>query len=189
VVLIGGGLAALGLLPAAGWPWTLPPQILIGVGLAVTLAALTARALAGRAPQAVHGGWTIASRHAGVVLGLLILTPVFSADLDQAQQRATQAGAEVVLESPLPIQLKLELGGALERRLSDRTQVPDLRPAFHEVTTSPEQRPALRRLESDLVDQVDRAATHAFSRAFLIAAALGFAALLPVAGRRREPLL
>ena len=57
------------------------PQILIGAGLALALGALTEDALAGRSPLAVHGGWTIASRHAGVCIGLLILTPIFTGDL------------------------------------------------------------------------------------------------------------
>ena len=36
--------------------------------------------------------------------------------------------------------------------------------------------------------QLDRAATHAFSNSFLIAAAFAFAALLPIALVRRQPL-
>ena len=47
-------------------------------GSGSALSALTERALAGRSAQAVHGGWTIAARHAGVVLGLLLLTPIFT---------------------------------------------------------------------------------------------------------------
>jgi MFS family permease len=189
IVLVAGGLAALGVLPHGSWPWTLAPQVLIGFGLAITLSALTARALRGRSPQAIHGGWTIASRHAGVVVGLLLLTPIFTADLESAQTRATEAGTAVVLESPLPIQLKLRLGGALESELSNRAEVPDLRPAFRSVQPSPEQRPAYRQLEEDLLEQVRRAATHAFSRAFLIASGLAVLALLPVALRRSEAAL
>ena len=75
-MLVAGGLAGLALLPRAGWGWTIPPQLLVGAGLGLALAALTERALAGRAEQVVHGGWTLAARHAGVVLGLLLLAPV-----------------------------------------------------------------------------------------------------------------
>ena len=60
---------------------TLPPQILVGIGLSLVLSALTETALAGRAPQAIHGGWTISARHAGVVIGLLALTPIFTHDI------------------------------------------------------------------------------------------------------------
>ena len=61
--------------------------------------ALTEAALAGRSPAAIHGGYTIAARHAGVVLGLVLLTPVFVADLDRQRDRATQKGAELVLDA------------------------------------------------------------------------------------------
>ena len=68
-ILIAGGLAALALLPAAAWGWLVPPQVAIGVGFALSLGALTQDALAGRSPLAIHGGWTLAARHAGVCLG------------------------------------------------------------------------------------------------------------------------
>ena len=67
VILLAGGLTGLALLPSATIAATIAPQVLIGAGLALTLAALTEAALQGRAPQAIHGGWTIAARHAGVV--------------------------------------------------------------------------------------------------------------------------
>src|SRR5690242_7457978 len=75
-ILVGGGLGALAVIPDAGWGWLVPPQILIGAGLALAIGALTEGALAGRSPLAVHGGWTIAARHAGVCIGLLLLTPI-----------------------------------------------------------------------------------------------------------------
>ena len=100
MILIAGGLAALGLLPDASVLLTLPPQALVGVGLALTLSALTEAALAGRSPQAIHGGWTIAARHAGVVAGLLVLTPVFTADLEtEREQTPSRPGTAALLDS------------------------------------------------------------------------------------------
>ena len=87
-VLIAGGLTGLALLPAANVAWTLAPQVLVGLGLGLSIDALTAAALRERVPRALHGGWTIAARHAGVVIGLLILTPIFTADLRNAEQPA-----------------------------------------------------------------------------------------------------
>src|SRR4029450_7553558 len=58
VVLVAGGLAALALLPRAGWAWTLVPQVLIGVGVGLALAALTEQALEGRG-DVVHRGWAV----------------------------------------------------------------------------------------------------------------------------------
>jgi hypothetical protein len=46
--------------------------------------------------------------------------------------------------------------------------------------------PGFADLKSELQDQLDRAVTHAFSRAFLVAALLGLAALVPILLRRQE---
>src|SRR5262245_44518056 len=75
VILLSGGLAALALLPRAGWAWTIPPQLLVGAGLGLTVGGLTELALRGRPGQVVHGGWTLSARHAGVVMGLVLLAP------------------------------------------------------------------------------------------------------------------
>src|SRR6185312_3889376 len=104
-------------LPHASVWLTLPPQILVGVGLSLVLSALTETALAGRAPQAIHGGWTISARHAGVVVGLLALTPIFTADIAEQRRDAIEAGTAVLLDSPAPPLLKLELAQKLEERL------------------------------------------------------------------------
>src|SRR5262249_22117773 len=98
-ILIAGGLAAPGRFPHAGGVWTLLPEIAIGAGVGLGLAALTQRALAGRSGQAVHGGWTIAARHAGIVLGLLLLTPIFTSDLNRNENNALRAGTAAVLDS------------------------------------------------------------------------------------------
>ena len=80
----------------------MPPQLAIGAGLGLALSALTERALAGRSAQAVHGGWTIAARHAGVVVGLLLLTPIFTAGLERNEDDALAAGTSAVLDSRIP---------------------------------------------------------------------------------------
>ena len=107
VILIAGGLAALGWLPHAGAAWTVPPQLAIGAGLGLALSALTEQALAGRSAQVVHGGWTIAARHAGVVVGLLLLTPLFTAGLERNEDDALAAGTSAVLDSRIPPLQKL----------------------------------------------------------------------------------
>ena len=176
-ILVAGGLAALGLLPGANWLWTIPPQVLVGVGLGLALSALTQRALAGRASQVLHGGWTIASRHAGVVLGLLLLTPLFTAALDRNQDEALAAGTAAVLDSTVPPLDKLRVAQDVLTEV-DRAKgrMPDVAPAFEG-----HDEPAYRSLEAALVDQLDRAATNAFSSSFLLGAALALAALVPLA--------
>jgi hypothetical protein len=190
VVLIAGGLAGLGLLPEATVALTFPPQVLVGVGLALTLSALTEAALAGRAPQAIHGGWTIAARHAGVVAGLLLLTPVFTADLVEQRADARQAGTAALLDASIPIPLKVELTERLTERLdAERGRVPVVAPAFEPLPDDPEERAGALALRASLEDELDRAATHAFSASFLLAAALGLAALLPIGLGRRSVTL
>ena len=102
-ILVAGGLAGLGLLPRALIVVTFPSQVLVGVGLTLVLSALTEAALEGRAPQAIHGGWTIAARHAGVVAGLLVLTPIFTADLVSERDAAEQSGTAALLDADLPV--------------------------------------------------------------------------------------
>jgi MFS family permease len=183
-ILISGGLAALGWLPHAGAIWTVPPQIAIGAGLGLALSALTERALAGRSAQAVHGGWTIAARHAGVVLGLLLLTPIFTADLDRNEDDALAAGTSVVLDSRIPPLRKLSVARDVLVAVDaakEEARIPDVK----EVVDH-EDDPDYVELGSDLQDQLDRAVTNAFSRSFLAAAILGLLALIPILIGRRD---
>jgi predicted MFS family arabinose efflux permease len=177
-----GGVAALGLLPGAGWAWTLAPQILVGAGLALSLGALTEAALAGRSPAAIHGGWTIASRHAGVVLGLVLLTPVFVGDLDRQRDRATQKGAELVLDARVGALTKVDLAQRIASDIKrEPGRLPDIHRSFAAVSVSDDERPAMQKLEAQLNDQLDRAATSSFERSFLFAALLAGLALIPIA--------
>lgn len=189
-LLIAGGLAALGLLPHAQVAWTLVPQAMIGGGLALALPALSHVALE-RPPLAVQGAWSIAARHAGVVLGLLLLTPLLVADLNTQSDRAQEAGAAVVLGSQLPFAAKLQLGNALEHQVAATggANVPDLTPVFRSQHPPATERPIYADIERALNDQVRRAATRAFRRAFLIGAVLALAAVAPLlAITRRRPM-
>ena len=179
-VLIAGGLTGLALLPGAELAWTVAPQVLVGLGLGLSVDSLTAAALRDRIPRARHGGWTIAARHAGVVAGLAILTPIFTADLRHAETPAKEAVASLVLDAPLPASTKLDLADGLGRRLvAERGRVPDLRPAFTTLRLPATQAATAAALERDLEDQLERAATRAFRTAFLVAAGLALLALGP----------
>jgi hypothetical protein len=188
-LLIAGGLAGLALLPSADLVWTVAPQALIGLGLGLTVDRLTSQAMEMRLPRVRHAGWTISARHIGVVVGLAILTPVFTADLRDAEVPAQEAITALVLDAPLTSEDKIALAKALGRELLQQEgQVPDLHRAFDAVYVEPEEQPALAELERDLEAQLERAATRAFRDSFLIGAGLALLALLTViAPRRRSP--
>ncbi len=188
-ILVAGGLGGLALLPHADVVLTVPPQILVGLGLALVLSALTETALAGRAPQAIHGGWTISARHAGVAIGLIVLTPVFTADIAQQRNDAIDASTAIVLDSRVEPLLKLQLAQRIEERLEgERGKVPTLGPAFEPLPEDPATRADVILLREELQDQLDRAATHAFSPSFGLGALIGLLALIPIGLARRVDL-
>jgi hypothetical protein len=120
-------------------------------------------------------------------VGLLVLTPIFTADLVTERDAAEQAGTAALLDADLPALFKIELAQRLNSQLSaEQGRVPVIAPAFDPLPSDPAERAGALRLQNTLQDELDRAATHAFSDSFLIAAALGLAALLPIGlGRRR----
>jgi len=188
-ILVSGGLAGLAFLPKATIVLTLPPQILVGIGLALVLSALTETALHGRSPQAIHGGWTISSRHAGVVIGLLALTPIFTADIEQQRHDAIDAGTAVILDSSVNPLLKIDVAERVSERLEEEQgKVPTIGPAFEPKPVDPVERSEVEQLQGELQDQLDRGATHAFSTSFILAALLGLIALFPIALSRRVDL-
>jgi len=186
-LLVAGGLTALALLPSAHLAWTIAPQALIGLGLGLSLDRLTVDALRDRSPRVMHAGWTIGARHAGVVLGLAILTPVFTADLRNAQVPAQEAITALVLDAPLSADNKIALARGLSDQLTkEHDRVPDLHPAFARLELAPADRPAAEQLERNLNAQLERAATQAFHNSFLIAAGLALLALVPMLPLRRR---
>ena len=141
-----------------------------------------------RLPRVRHAGWTIGARHVGVVLGLAILTPVFTADLQDAEAPAQEAITSLVLDAPLEPQDKIAVAEALGRELSGQQgQVPDLHRAFAGGERRAREAPGRwPELERDLDAQLERAATRAFRDSFLIGAGLALVALLTVLAPRRR---
>ena len=64
-----------------------------------------------------------------------------------------------------------------------------LAPAFEPLPADPDERADAISLRDQLQDELDRAATHAFSRSFWVAAVFALAALVPIALARRKPEL
>ncbi|MEX0621010.1 MAG: MFS transporter [Solirubrobacterales bacterium] len=188
-VFLAGGLAGLALLPEASVVFVIPPQILAGIGLALVLSALTEAAVTGRSAAGIHGGWTIAARHAGVVVGLLILTPIFTAQLETNRVSALDSSTAILLNSDIPPIEKLELGSSLAEQIDlQGNQVPDVAEAFEPLPSDPIERDEYEDVLTQIEDQLDRAATHAFSSSFLISALFGLLALIPIGLTRRLDL-
>jgi predicted MFS family arabinose efflux permease len=198
-VLVAGGLAALGLLPSAHAGWTLVPQLAIGLGLGLALATLIGATVGEHGPEdgpaaaagiARPAAWTIGARHMGIVVGLLVLTPIFTADLNDIRPPGERAGLARVLDAPLPLAPKIGLARALNRQIQQagRQELPDLDRAFAAFHVPASDRPAVVALRAGLDEELDRAATKAFSRSFLAAALIALLAAGAVAvAARRDP--
>lgn len=188
VLAVAGGLGALAVLPGASFALTLQPQALIGIGLALALPVLTLAAVGGRDPKGTRAASTIAARHLGIVVGILILAPILSSQLTQQRNSAQDSSTALLLDAPLPPDTKIALGTAIGNEIGAADgRLPRIGPAFDSVTPPPESGDAYGQLRADVQDQIERAATSAFSIPFLIAAIFSLLSLIPTAmlvGRR-----
>lgn len=186
--LVAGGLVGLAIPPSAHLAWSIAPQALVGLGLGLTVDRLTAQAMELRLPRADHAAWTIGARHLGVVVGLAILTPVFTGDLREAEVPAQEAITALVIDAPLAPDSKIAVAEALgDELVAQQGQVVELSRAFAALDLPPDERSAALRLERDLDEQLEAAATRAFRDSFLLGAALALLAMLTVllpGGRR-----
>jgi predicted MFS family arabinose efflux permease len=180
-VLVGAGLVLLSLVTHKALGVVVLALALCGAGLGLGFPGLTAAALASRGVLAARAAKTIAARDAGLVLGLLLLTPVFVNQLNSAPNDATKTAAGYVLIAPIPFSTKGELATRLAAAVAAAplSRPPDIAPAFDEVsaTATPSQRVTLAALEKQLNDIIERAATHVFKRPFLYAALLALLVL------------
>jgi MFS family permease len=173
VPLLAGGLAAMGLLPARSVLWAVLALATAGAGLGLVVPELSRIALGGRSAAAT----TVWARHAGLVAGLLILTPLLSDDLASAADSAKLRATAAVLDSPLPAASKLELAFDLAPILAHppRKGLPSF---SDELARRP---PPQAALGGRLDAVVAAAVTRGFRSSFLVAAALALAALVPLA--------
>src|SRR5262249_52960062 len=111
IVLLAAGLVGLGLLPAATVGWVIGALLLCGVGTGMALPRLTSAALDG-APGA---GLSVGIRHAGLVLAIVLITPLLVSSLAHGTERAKLLGTADILDAPLPIRTKVPLAFELIR--------------------------------------------------------------------------
>ena len=178
---VAGGLGALAVLPGASFALTLQPQALIGIGLALALPALTLAAVGGHDPQGSRAASTIAARHVGIVVGILVLAPLLSSQLDTQRARAQESSTSLLLDAPLPPETKVAIAQAISTQidLADG-KLPQVDRAFATVTPPAGTEGDFAELSAQIDDQVERAATSAFSLPFIGAALFALLALVPI---------
>jgi len=191
-VTLAAGLAGLAFLPAASGWWAAAALAVCGAGFGLADPVIgTIAETAGLDPVRTAAR-TVAARHAGLVLGLVVIAPALASDLDAGAERAVIAGADTMLDARLPVQDKIGVAGAVAEVVDDtpRGKMPDIGDAFvrADVTGDDADRAA-----ADLVGRIEDVLTRSFRRVFLMAAGLALAALLPAlaavrgSARAREP--
>jgi MFS family permease len=164
--LVAAGLIGLSFVTHRELGLVITMLALVGTGLGLAFPGLTTAALRTGGPAAARAAKTVAARDAGIVLGLLVLTPVFVDQLNKAPNQALPAATTAVLAAPLSPGVKFSLAPGLiaAYKAAPQSQLPDFGPAFTQASASatlPE-RAALRDLHSQLDSIVQRAATSAF---------------------------
>lgn len=164
--LVVAGLIGLSLVSHRELGVVIVALALVGAGLGLAFPGLTTAALRSGGPPAARAAKTVAARDAGIVLGLLVLTPIFVNQLNKAPNQALPAATRAVLTAPIPADLKLSLASGLiaADKNAPQSKLPDFGPPFARANAraTPSQRAALRDLHNQLDAIVQRAATSAF---------------------------
>jgi MFS family permease len=172
-VLLAGGLAGMAFLPSGSVWWVALALAVAGLGFGLVMPRLT---------QATSGATAVWMRHAGLVVGLLVVTPLLTGDLTSAADKVKLRGISVALDAPASLETKVQLAVDLAPVLS-RPARKEL-PSFSQAVAR-EHDPALTAIGRRLDDVVKATITRAFRRSFLVAAAFALlaAALLVRASR------
>jgi MFS family permease len=164
--LVAAGLIGLSLVTHRELGLVIITLGLVGTGLGLAFPGLTTAALRSGGPAAARAAKTVAARDAGIVLGLLVLTPVFVNQLNKAPNQALPAATTAVLTAPIPADLKVSLAPGLVAayKSAPQSELPDFGPTFARAGAhaTPARRAALRDLHSQLDSIVQHAATSAF---------------------------
>jgi pimeloyl-ACP methyl ester carboxylesterase len=188
-ILVAGGLAGVALLPERSLVWLAVALALVGAGLGIAGPLLSERALETESVE--RAAWSVAARHLGLVLGLVLVAPVLAGGIDRATDRASEAGAGVVLDAPLSPQTKLQLGLDIASTLeaAPRASVPDFAPSFASARArDSSQAAALTATEHRLGDTVRAALERGFRPSLWICIALALLACAPLARpQQRRP--
>jgi MFS family permease len=168
-LLLASGLAVLALVARDS-------VALIGLALAIcgTGLGLCVPQLSGQA-----GVMSVASRHAGLIVGLLLMSPLLAHDLSSNAQQAQRRAAVQVLIARVPITTKLPLAFDLLHTVRGGSggQVPNLNGPFDRARARGGDNPGLDALQRQLAATERSAVSAAFANPFAVAALLALAAL------------
>jgi MFS family permease len=184
-LLLAGGLVALALLPASSAAYAVPALVFCGAGLGLVLPPLTHDSVSDRASLSWTGTLSIATRHAGLVLALVLVAPLLGFELERGGERATITAAEVVVEAPLPLSSKipiaLDLRDEFER--TPEGEIPNLQQPFDDNGAADD--PDVAAVRDDLLEGIRAALTRSFRTSFALCALFALLVLVPgLLGRR-----
>ncbi len=193
-VVLAAGLLGLSLISHRELVLAVLMLALCGLGLGLAFPALTRRALNTRGSLVARAARTVAAREGGLVLGLVLLTPILVNQLNSAPRHAVPAITRTIITGPGSFLQKVRLGAGLIAADSHapQSQLPDLNPAFAgvEAGADPSTRAQFVALQAHIQDLIERAVTDAFQTPLQICALLSLLALIPLAVgwlRRRPP--
>jgi MFS family permease len=193
-VVLAAGLLGLSLISHRELVVAVLMLALCGLGLGLAFPALTRRALDTRGSLVARAARTVAAREGGLVLGLVLLTPILVNQLNSAPRHAVPAITRTIITGPGSFLQKVRLGAGLIAADSHapQSQLPDLNPAFAgvEAGADPSTRAQFVALQARIQDLIERAVTDAFQTPLQICALLSLLALIPLAVgwlRRRPP--
>jgi hypothetical protein len=178
-LIVAGSLVAMGLTLPSEPLYLAVALALCGFGTGLAMPPLTRLSLEGPDPGRA-GTWSVGARHLGLVVGLLLMAPLLAASLDDVTDRAVAVGTARVIDAPLSLESKLQVGGALQDALEATPpgSVPDLRAAVAGGDGGDATERAV--LGAALQELVAPAVTRGFRSSFLLCALLGLLALLPL---------
>jgi MFS family permease len=184
-LLIAGGVGALASIPEANVLWTIPPQLMAGVGMGLALPALATERTAAQAAT------LLAARHAGITIALAILAPIAATRIDGAVASVREQGTALVLDARLPPLDKLELAGAIVGDIDPVDPRGQLRRSLDRAASriDKEDGPAYAALSQRADDALVAGVRSAFAPAFAVCAALALIAALVLVPRDRRVLI
>ena len=179
-ILLALGLLGLAFLPSSSLVFAMVALALGGVGIGLSVPALSHAALDPASGLVRSGTLTIGIRQLGLVLAVAAVAPLLAGRLPNAGDRALLRATSVLLDAPVGLTTKLPVAYDLAREF-DRArtgQTPDLARPFDAHGAAHD--PALASVRDRLVGTVEETITRAFRPAFLFCAALALL-VVPIA--------